>query len=178
MLPARVKPTFAIAAVLLGWTVACSSGREGEGREDRDRERIDDGDEALSADGGGATKTKAPAKNGGGANRWTGTFRGETEVPDGGLPDGGTAWRGEGTVTLEVASDEVTGRVEAQGTTLEASGNVNGNVLRAWLKAPAGGPRTEGVLLGDVQGERLTGTWRTSGPGGEEVRAGTFEAHR
>jgi hypothetical protein len=173
-------PLAVLCAVVLGSTVACASERE---ERDRDREPIDDGDEALSADGGGASKTKT--KNGGsaptkgeGATRWTGTFRGETEVPDGGLPDGGTAWRGEGTVTLEVAGDEVTGRVEGQGTTLDANGNVSNNVLRAWLKAPAGQPRTEGVLLGDVRGERVTGTWRTSGPGGAEVRAGTFEAHR
>lgn len=176
-----MKLSLASVLVLLGWTLACSSERTGGDREDRDREQIDDGDEALSPDGG-ATKT-AKTKNGGGpaknaGARWTGTFRGETAVPDGGLPDGGTAWRGEGTVTLDVAGETVTGRVEAQGAALDASGNLSGGVLRAWLKAPEGQPRTEGVLLGDVQGERLTGTWRTSGPGGEEVRAGTFEAHR
>ena len=74
--------------------------------------------------------------------------------------------------------EEVGGRIEGEGLTLEAHGNVAATTVRAWLRSPAGQPRTEGVLLGDVRGDRLTGTWRTSGPGGVEVRAGTFEAHR
>lgn len=128
--------------------------------------------EAPAAERDGGARSQGPA------TPWSGTFRGETEVPDGGLPDGGTAWHGQGTVHLELRGEEVGGRIEADGLTLEAHGNLAGTTLRAWLRSPAGRPRTEGVLLGDVRGDRLTGTWRTSGPGGAEVRAGTFEAQR
>jgi hypothetical protein len=165
------------AAVALALAVACSSGRdEGGDRPTRDRAARDGGTGADGAAGGGGR----PLRDGGAsaATTWTGTFRGGTEVPDGGLPDGGTAWSGEGTARLHASGEEVSGRLEGQGMTLEVRGNLASRVLRAWLHAPAGQPRTEGVLFGDLEGGRLTGTWRTSGPGGVEVRAGTFEAQR
>lgn len=142
------------------------------------RERPDAGGRAARHERDGAVGS--PAADGGAAApgaRWAGTIRGATEVPDGGLPDGATPWSGEGTLRLDVRGDEVEGRVEASGMVLDARGNLADGALRAWLRAPSGQPRTEGVLVGDREGsERLRGTWRVSGPAGAEVRAGTFEA--
>jgi hypothetical protein len=172
-------------AALLAFAVlalACSGEGSSSGGGGRDRQ-VRDGGPAKRATShaehdAGAASASADGGASAGARAWTGTLRGETQVPDGGLPDGGAAWRGQATVRLDVRGEEVGGRVEAAGLQLEVHGNVSGSVLRAWLRSPDGQPRTEGVLLGDVAGDRLTGTWRTSGPGGAEVRAGTFEAHR
>lgn len=169
----------ALSVVALGvLAFSCSNGRSDGGDDDRDRERParDGGAKAASPAHDSGSKN---AGGGGASVTWSGTFRGETEVPDGGLPDGGAAWHGEGTVQLLVGDDEeVTGALEAEGTKLEVHGNIHRAMVNAWLRAPPGQPRTEGVLLGQAEGARITGTWRTSGPGGAEVRAGTFEARR
>lgn len=161
-----------LAVATLALVVACSSGSD-DRSDPPPRER-------PVRDAGGAPGDDRPSADGGAsaAATWSGTFRGGTEVPDGGLPDGGAAWSGDGTTRLQASGEEVSGRLQGGGMTLEVRGNLVAGVLRAWLRAPSGQPRTEGVLLGDVAGERLTGTWRTSGPGGAEVRAGTFEARR
>ena len=161
--------TLSLALVLV--LAACSN--EPRGRRDAGRPSTQ-----ATPDGGRDTPA-TPANDGAAAaTRYAGTLRGETEVPDGGLPDGATAWRGEGRVQLDVQGEQVEGRLDAAGMSLQAKGNLGSGTLRAWLRAPEGQPRTEGVLLGDQQGERLTGTWRVSGPGGAEIRAGTFEAAR
>ncbi len=179
--PVRVSSRVAVFAALAVAVVACSNEpRQDEEEADRDRRSSsrDGGEKARAGDAGARSPGTDGAGGGGARTTFRGTFRGQTEVPDGGLPDGGTAWRGEGTVKLEVSDREVTGRLEAEGMNLEVRGNLGAPVLRAWLRTPAGQPRTEGILLGDVEAERIAGTWRTSGPGGEEVRAGTFEARR
>ena len=68
----------------------------------------------------------------------------------------------------------VDGRLSMEGVSHAVTGTMNEDVLRCWLFHGTGDPETvrRGVLIGEVKGDHMKGTWTVSGNGGSDILRG------
>lgn len=130
--------------------------------------------EPRSANPGGANSATGRDRGATEAVRFAGEATAEREELDGGPQPLGRSPSPKGQLSLEIRDDAVSGQLTVDGLALEVKGNGIGNKIRAWLRSPGSGPRTEGLLLGTRSGSTIEGTFRVSGREGDRVHAGRF----